>query len=126
MDESREPLHILEPGQRKGIQNQRVTLTAGPDEEVVVIRRIFHEFVEERHSEHRIAEKLNADGIPSPGGRLWTGGLVVNRLRNERYAGTLIYNRTTQKLKTPTRPNPPEDAGADCERTAEARPAEFA
>ena len=65
--------------------------------------------MEERHSEHRIAERLNADGIPSPGGRLWTGGLVVNRLRNERYAGTLLYNRTTQKLKTPTRHNPPEE-----------------
>ena len=103
LDESREPLHILEPGQRKGIQNQRVTLTEGPAEEVVVIRRIFHEFVEEHRSEHRIAEGLNQQGIPSPGGRLWTGGLVVNRLRNERYAGTLIYNRTSQKLKTPTR-----------------------
>ena len=25
---------------------------------------------------------------------------------DERYAGTMIYNRTTQKLKTPSRPNP--------------------
>ena len=27
-------------------------------------------------------------------------------LTDERYAGTMIYNRTTQKLKTPSRRNP--------------------
>lgn len=30
LDEKREPLHVLEAGQHKGIQNQRVTLTEGP------------------------------------------------------------------------------------------------
>ena len=29
LDEKREPLHVLEAGQHKGIQNQRVTLTEG-------------------------------------------------------------------------------------------------
>ena len=29
LDEKREPLHTLDPGQRKGIQNQRVTLVEG-------------------------------------------------------------------------------------------------
>jgi hypothetical protein len=44
LGETREPLHTLEPGQRKGIQNQRVTLVGGPRPEVAVIQRIFHEF----------------------------------------------------------------------------------
>lgn len=34
--------------------------------------------------------------------------MVVERLRNEKYAGTMVYNKTRQKLKTPSRPNPPE------------------
>ncbi len=108
LDESREPVHVLETGQRKSIQNQRVTLTEGPPEEVGVIRRIFHEFVELTHSEFRIAEGLNGDDIPSPGGFRWGAGMVLSRLRNQKYAGTMVYNKTSQKLKTPTRHNPPE------------------
>ncbi len=64
LDEKREPLHTLEPGQRKGIQNQRVTLVGGDSPEAAVVRRIFHEFVELGHSEYRIAERLNADEVP--------------------------------------------------------------
>lgn len=108
LDERREPLHPLEPGQRKGIQNQRVTLVAGDPDEVATIRRIFQEFVELRHSEYRIAEGLNTDAIPAPGGRRWGAGSVVDRLQQEVYIGTQVYNRTSQKLKTPRRPNPPE------------------
>ncbi|TWU39372.1 Recombinase [Novipirellula artificiosorum] len=108
LDEKREPLHVLEAGQHKGIQNQRVTLVEGPPEEVAVIRRIFNEFVEEGFSEYRIAEGLNDDGIPSPRGGRWGAGSVIARLRKEKYAGTMVYNQTSGKLKTPKHPNPPE------------------
>jgi len=109
LDEKREPLHTLLPGQRKGIQNQRVTLVGGDATEVAVIQRIFHEFVELGHSEYRIAERLNAEGIASPGGRRWGAGSVLGRLRTEAYIGTILYNRTSVKLKTPRRVNPPEE-----------------
>jgi len=109
LDEAREPLHVLEPGQRKGIQNQRVTLVEGLAVEVAVVRRIFHEFTELGYSEYRIAEGLNGDGILSPGGFRWGAGSVLSILRNEKYAGTMVYNQTSQKLKTPCRRNPPED-----------------
>jgi DNA invertase Pin-like site-specific DNA recombinase len=108
LDESREPLHVLEPGQRKGIQNQRVTLVVGDPAEVAVIQRIFHEFVELRYSEYRIAEGLNSDGVPSPANQRWSAGMVVERLQNEKYAGTMIYNQTSQKLKTPRQTNASE------------------
>ncbi len=109
LDEKREPLHPLEPGQRKGIQNQRVTLVEGDATQVAVIQRIFHEFVELIHSEYRIAEGLNAEGIQSPSGRRWGAAGVLARLQNENYIGTLVYNKTTQKLKTPRHDNPPEE-----------------
>ncbi|MFO0821520.1 MAG: recombinase family protein [Pirellulales bacterium] len=108
LDEKRDPLHPLEPGQRKGIQNQRVTLMEGDPVEVAVIQRIFHEFTALGYSEYRIAEGLNAEGIPSPSGGRWGAGSVLRRLQNETYIGTLVYNKTTQKLKTPRRDNPPE------------------
>jgi DNA invertase Pin-like site-specific DNA recombinase len=108
LDEKREPLNVLQPGQRKGIQNQRVTLVEGRPEEVQVLRRIFEAFVVQGHSEYKIAEDLNRDGIPSPSGRRWGAGGVLARLRNEKYAGTMVYNQTSGKLKTPKHPNPPE------------------
>jgi DNA invertase Pin-like site-specific DNA recombinase len=108
LDEKREPLHVLQPGQRKGIQNQRVTLVEGSPEEVATIRRIFEAFVVRGDSEYKIAEDLNRDGILSPSGRRWGAGSVLARLRNEKYAGTMVYNQTSGKLKTPKHPNPPE------------------
>lgn len=108
LNESRQPVQILQPGERKGIQNQRVTLALGDEREVAVVRRIFREFTDEGRHEQAIADGLNRDGIPSPGGRTWDGTKVRDILIDERYTGTMIYNRTTQKLKTPSRPNPRE------------------
>jgi DNA invertase Pin-like site-specific DNA recombinase len=108
LDERRDPERPLKPGERKSIQNQRVTLVEGDPDEVAVILRLFYEFVRLRHSEYLIAERLNADGVPSPGGKRWTAGMVLQRLRNEKYMGTMVYNQTSQKLKTPSRSNPPD------------------
>jgi DNA invertase Pin-like site-specific DNA recombinase len=108
LNEARQPVHILHPGERKSIQNQRVTLTLGDDREVAVVRRIYHEFTNDGRHEQAIADGLNRDGIPSPGGRAWDGAKVRDILMDERYAGTMVYNRTTQKLKTPSRQNPKE------------------
>jgi len=109
LDEKREPVGVLEPGKRKAIQNQRVTLVEGDPVEVVTIRRIFHEFVELGYSHFLIAERLNADGVPAANGGRWTGQMVLARLQNEKYVGTMVYNQTTQKLKTPRRTNPPKE-----------------
>jgi DNA invertase Pin-like site-specific DNA recombinase len=109
LDERREPVNVLERGQRKSIQNQRVTLVMGDPAEVAVVKRIFHEFVELRYSEFLIAERLNAEGILSAKGHRWSPGMVLHDLRNEKYLGTIIYNRTSKKLKTPVHVNPPEE-----------------
>lgn len=106
LDEKREPVDILQPGERKAIQNQRVTLVVDEGVAADTIRRIFDEFTESRYSEYRIAERLNADGVRSARGGRWTGPMVIYRLQNEKYVGTMVYNRTSSKLKTPRRPNP--------------------
>ena len=108
LNEARQPVQILQPGERKSIQNQRVTLALGDEREVAVVRRIFHEFTDGGRHEQAIADGLNRDGIPSPGGSTWDGTKVRDILIDERYTGTMVYNRTTQKLKTPSRPNPKE------------------
>jgi DNA invertase Pin-like site-specific DNA recombinase len=108
LSETREPLQILASGERKSIQNQRVTLTAGDDREIETVRRIFREFTEGGRQEQAIADGLNNDGITSARSGLWDGGKIRHVLTYEPYMGTLVYNRTTSKLKTPTRHNPPE------------------
>lgn len=106
LDESRKPVQALAAGQRKSIQNQRVTLAAGSDDQVATVRRIFREFTEAGCGLPEIANSLNRDNTPSPGGGTWDGAKVRGILVNERYIGTLVYNKTTQKLRTPTRSNP--------------------
>ena len=76
LDEARKPLHVLEHRQKKGIQNQRVTLTLGPDDQVATVRRIFHEFVEAGHDTEQIAARLNRDGSRSARGGLWSASKV--------------------------------------------------
>lgn len=112
LDEARHPVHVLELHQKKSIQNQRVTLTPGDQEHVTAIRRIFEEFVRDGESNHLvlrqqlIAERLNRDGIRAARGGLWNAAIVRRILTNPMYAGTLIYNKTRQKLKTKRRRNP--------------------
>ena len=106
LDESRHRLHVLTHGQKKGIQNQRVTLTLGPEQQVATVRRIFDEFISTGRSMREIAERLNRDGSRSAMGGLWDIMKIRRILTNVMYAGTLVYNKTTSKLKTPTRRNP--------------------
>jgi DNA invertase Pin-like site-specific DNA recombinase len=106
LDEARRPVQILAPGQRKSIQNQRVTLAPGDKRQIATVQRIFREFTETLRSMNDIAEELNRDGVRSPGGGIWDRAKVRRVLLNELYVGTLVYNKTSQKLKTPTRHNP--------------------
>jgi hypothetical protein len=109
LDEARKPVHVLEPHQKKGIQNQRVTLTLGPEEQVSTVRRIFSELIDLGHDLEQIAESLNRDGIRSARGGPWNAGKIRRIVVNQIYAGMMVYNKTTQKLMTPTRRNPLKD-----------------
>jgi DNA invertase Pin-like site-specific DNA recombinase len=106
LDEARKPVQVLAAGQRKSIQNQRVTLASGNGEQVATVRRIFRELTETLRALPEIADGLNHDSIAAPGGGAWDSAKVRGILVNERYIGTLVYNKTTQKLRTPTRSNP--------------------
>ena len=106
LDEKHNPVQILKPGQRKSIQNQRVTLTPGDKKEQAVIRQIFQEFVYERKSPQEIAEQLNKSQVPSRGGGQWSGSGILSILKNELYVGTMVYNRTVSRLQAKTKRNP--------------------
>ena len=108
LDEHKKPDRILQPGQRKAIQNGRIVLVPGDPAEQAIIREIFRLFVEDDWSESQISGHLNAKNVPSPGGVQWSSSSVHHILSNEQYAGAAVFNKTTQKLKTPRRLNPKE------------------
>lgn len=106
LNEQKKPDRILQPGQRKAIQNGRVILVPGNPDHVAIVQEIFILFVEKSLNERQIAGVLNQRGLFSPAGRQWSDASVVNVLTNQQYAGAVVYNKTSRKLKTPIRYNP--------------------
>ncbi|WP_395698455.1 recombinase family protein [Methylocella sp.] len=108
IDEQRQPKAILERGEQKSLQTDRVVLKPGPPEEVEIVRRLYRMFVVQQRTEREIAETLNAEGISTDLGRPWTRGTVHQILTNEKYIGNNVYNRASFKLKAKRVVNPPE------------------
>jgi DNA invertase Pin-like site-specific DNA recombinase len=107
LDQNGKSKGILEFGQRKHLQSDRVILKPGPQHEIEIVREIFRQFVFEQKSESRIARELNQEGILNSTGRPWTHQTVRFVLSNENYIGTNIYNRVTCRLGQKARGNSP-------------------
>ena len=59
------------------------------------VRTIFHKYLNERKGSSVIARELREEGIPSSRGNLkWTGSAVLKILKNEKYCGDLIQQKT--------------------------------
>jgi DNA invertase Pin-like site-specific DNA recombinase len=99
---------MLERGEQKSIQTDRVILVHGPPDEVEIVRWIYLMFVEQSISESLLARMLNDRGILTDLGRQWTRGTVHQVLTNEKYIGNNVYNRASFKLKKKRVKNPPE------------------
>lgn len=99
---------ILEIGQRKSLQTDRVILVPGPEEEVKTVNWMFHQFVETGKSESEIAVELNLRDIKTDLGRSWTKGTVHQILTNEKYIGNNVYNKQSFKLKRKRIKNEPD------------------
>ena len=108
LDESGRSRGILESGQWKALQTDRVILRPGPQHEIETVRRVFDRFVKDHLTETKIARELNLGGILNRG-RPWTFCTVHYLLQNDNYIGTNRYNRHTQKLRTARKRNPPSD-----------------
>ncbi len=99
VDQNGAPKATLGRGEHKSLQTDRVVLISGPDDEVALVRSVYHAFVQEGRSEAQIADDLNARGIPTDLGRPWTRGTVHQLLINEKYIGSNVWNRISFKLK---------------------------
>jgi DNA invertase Pin-like site-specific DNA recombinase len=108
VDQTGKPKGLLDRGEHKSIQTDRVVLVPGPADELAVVRRMYRSFIEDRQVERQIADDLNRDGIVGEGGRPWTRSTVHEVLTNEKYLGNNVYNRVSFKLKQRRVRNPPE------------------
>lgn len=68
-------------------------LILGPEHEIAVVRRIFEEYATGEKGLRLIANGLNADGIPSPSGKLWAHTVVQDVLKDPAYIGRNAYGR---------------------------------
>ena len=102
VSKDRQPKQLLEYGQLKNLQEDRVILTPGPEEEKECVRHIFQMFLDGK-TFREIANELNRRGIQHPGlkRKEWYGVAVARLLRKPKYCGELVYGCTTQRLKIP-------------------------
>lgn len=90
---------VLQLGEQKSRQTDRVVLVPGPSDELNVVHDIYGAFVEDGRSESEIAQSLNKLGLRTGMGTAWTRGTVHQVLINEKYIGNNVWNRTSFKLK---------------------------
>lgn len=108
IDEHGNPKAELKQGEHKSLQTDRVILIPGPDEEINIVRWIYHAFIHDGMKETEIAHSLNQRGILTDLDRPWTRGTVHQVLTNEKYIGNNVFNRTSHKLKKRRVDNSPD------------------
>jgi DNA invertase Pin-like site-specific DNA recombinase len=118
VDKDRNPKGLLGAREHKSVQSDRVILIPGPEEELVVIGRIYQSFVGLGKGESAIAAELNAGGVKRECGRPWTREVVHQILSNPKYVGENVTNRRSCKLKQREVRNPP-DMWVRCEHAFE-------
>ena len=108
VDQNGVPQGILQLGEHKSLQTDRVILVPGPSEEVETVRWMYREFIDAGKIESEIAAILNGKGQTTDLGRPWTRGAVHQILSNEKYIGNNVYNRRSFKLKKERVVNDPD------------------
>jgi DNA invertase Pin-like site-specific DNA recombinase len=108
IDQNGKKKGILNHGEHKSLQTDRVVLVPGPGHEIETVHMIYNKFVYDGLSEFEIAKLLNEQGFLTDLKRSWTRGSVHQVLTNEKYIGNNVYNRSSFKLKIKRVKNPPE------------------
>jgi len=108
VDQAGAAKELLDRGQHKSIQTDRVILVPGPGAEIETVRWIYKSFVIDGRGEAEIADDLNSGGVMTDLNRPWTRGTVHQILINEKYVGNNVWNRASFKLKRKHVINNPE------------------
>jgi len=91
---------ILRRGEYKSLLTDRVVLIPGSQAEVKCIRAIYAKALEHKGAT-QIARELNNKHIRFRDGNAWAAYAVDEILRNPKYMGCNVWNRTSKKLDGP-------------------------
>lgn len=92
VDEKGEPIQVLELGERKVLQSNRVLLAPGPKEQVKAVQMMF-DLRADGWGYGSIAKHLNKLGIPAAKNDHWKAPSVYRILKNPVYSGDMVYGR---------------------------------
>jgi DNA invertase Pin-like site-specific DNA recombinase len=106
VDSERKEKFVLQAGERKSLQTDRVVLVHGPNEEIKIINKIFNLFIFDSFNEYLIAEILNREESTRGDTGLWNRSKVHAVLTNQRLTGNYFYNQCSSKLKSKRVINP--------------------
>jgi len=106
VDAAGKPKATLKRREWKALASDRVILVPGPKAEIAIVRWIFRQFVNGK-LEVQIARELNERGVVTDLERPWTTATVRSIVRNEKYIGNNVWNRTSERLHTNRVRNPP-------------------
>jgi DNA invertase Pin-like site-specific DNA recombinase len=98
---------ILERGESRLVEQDRIILVPGPRQEVACVRKIFG-LALTGMSLVAIAQELNNRGMPYSNGKPWSRDAIERILSNPKYAGVHCWNRTSAKLGARASVNPIE------------------
>ena len=100
---------LLASGEYKALAMDRVVLVPGPEKEVACVRHIFQALLDHHMCPREIARDLNRKRLRYLDGKPWPTFAVERILRNPKYMGELVWNRTSTRLHTRRIKHPPED-----------------
>lgn len=63
------------------------------EEEAEIVRLVFEWYIKEQLTPYRIAERINKMGVKAPRGEKWVKDTIRVMLRNEHYAGYVVFNK---------------------------------
>jgi DNA invertase Pin-like site-specific DNA recombinase len=100
------PKCILGHGERKSLSTDRVVYIPGPPEEVAIVRQIYSWYLDEDLTAPAIASRLNERNVPRDPPGKWQKHAVDAILNHPKYTGSVVFNRTTKRLRSCTTHNP--------------------
>ncbi len=103
------PKQILRDGEQKALSCEHVKYTLGPPHEVERVKNIFSWYLDDGLSTPEIAQRLMRLGTPRHIDRPWNKWAVYDILNNPKYAGFVVFNRTSKKLGAKNKVNPVAD-----------------
>ncbi len=109
VDQNERPIQILKRGETKALSSHRVIYVRGSDQEARTIKDIFRWYTRDCLYLAEIARRLNDLQVPAGDREAWSANMVRRILSDELVLGIYVFNRTTQRLKSKARKNPPDE-----------------